>query len=254
MRQDPVHAVIAVKHLDRAKSRLADRLPPGDRSRLVLAMLSDTVTAAVAAGLSSVTVVTPDPEVAATVRGLGATVHPDPATGDAPRAADARNGRIDSTRPGTAPDSGLNAALIAGAAAVRELHGGVDLLALQADLPALRPEELSDMLATAPAGRAIVADHAGRGTAALLVRDAASPLEPLFGGESARRHIDSGAKDLAGDWPGLRLDVDTEADLDRAVALGVGPATAEILRTIGWPTPVHRDLIRKYAANHMCAG
>ncbi|WP_024806535.1 2-phospho-L-lactate guanylyltransferase [Nocardia sp. BMG51109] len=252
MRPDSVHAVIAVKNLDRAKSRLADRLPPGHRSRLVLAMLSDTVTAAAAAGLGSVTVVTPDPEVAATVRALGAAVHPDPVGSiDADHAP--TNGDPSCSEAGAA-DHGLNAALTAGAAALRDRHGAVDLLALQADLPALCPGELSDMLATAPAGRAIVADHSGRGTAALLVRDGRAPLAPLFGEESARRHIDSGAKDLTGDWPGLRLDVDTAADLHRAAELGVGPATAAVLRAIGWPEPVHRDLMRRYAANHMCAG
>ncbi|RDI49108.1 CofC family guanylyltransferase [Nocardia mexicana] len=256
MRPDAVHAVIAVKHLDRAKSRLADRLPPGQRSRLVLAMLSDTVTAAIAAGLGSVTVVTPDDEVATTVRGLGAAVHPDP-VGDADPGRQP-NGH-DGPTPHSAVDSpdipsdGLNAALTAAATAVRNRRGAVDLLALQADLPALCPGELADMLASAPPGRAIVADHAGHGTAALLVRDGLAPLDPLFGPDSARRHIASGAKDLEGDWPGLRLDVDTEDDLHRAAALGVGPATAAVLRAIGWPEPVHRKLTRRYAANHMCA-
>ncbi|MQY29678.1 2-phospho-L-lactate guanylyltransferase [Nocardia sp. RB56] len=224
---EAVHAVIAVKYLDHAKSRLADRLPPGDRSRLVLAMLSDTVTAAVAAGLASVTVVTPDPAVAAAVRPLGADTHPDPAV------------------PGD-PD-GLNTALAAVAAAVRDQHGPVNLLALQADLPALHPEELIDMLVTAPAqGRAVVVDHAGEGTTALLVRDGTAPLAPLFGARSAQRHIASGAKDLAGDWPGLRLDVDTAADLAAAAALGVGPATTAVLREIGWSPIVDEDVIRKY--------
>ncbi len=150
MRPDAVHAVIAVKNLERAKSRLAGELPPADRSRLVLAMLSDTVSATLAAGIGSVTVVTPDSRVAAAVRALGCVAHPDPAAG-----ADL-----------------LNSALADAAAAVRARHGAVDLLALQADLPALRPGELADALATAPAtGRALVADHTGQGTAALLVRD-----------------------------------------------------------------------------------
>ncbi|ATL69503.1 2-phospho-L-lactate guanylyltransferase [Nocardia terpenica] len=240
MRPDVVHAVIAVKNLDRAKSRLADRLPPAVRARLVLAMVSDTVSAAVTAGLGSVTVVTPDPDVADTVSALGAVVHPDPM--GAAVTADA------------AEADGLNAALADAAAAVRARHGAVDLLALQADLPALRADELAAMLTAAPAaGRAIVADHAGHGTAALLVRDGNAPLAPLFGADSARRHIASGAMDLVGDWPGLRLDVDTAADLERAIALGVGPATGALLADIGWPSPVHTDLTRRYASrSHVC--
>ncbi|MEU6830067.1 2-phospho-L-lactate guanylyltransferase [Nocardia beijingensis] len=223
MRPHAVHAVIAVKSLDRAKSRLADRLRPEHRARLVLAMLADTVTATAAVGeIVSVTVVTPDPAVADLARTLGAEVHPEP-----------RRQHAD----------GLNTALAATAAALRGAHGPIDLLALQADLPALRTEELSDMLAAAPRGlRSIVIDHEGSGTAALVVRDPVAALDPRFGPGSARSHIDAGAVDLAGDWPGLRLDVDTPADLDRAVALGAGNATRAVLHDIGWPGGVHEPV------------
>ncbi|MBF6226883.1 2-phospho-L-lactate guanylyltransferase [Nocardia abscessus] len=223
MRPHAVHAVIAVKSLDRAKSRLADRLRPEHRARLVLAMLADTVTATAAVGaVVSVTVVTPDPAVADLARTLGADVHPEP-----------RRPRAD----------GLNAALAATADALRGAHGPIDLLALQADLPALRPEELSDMLAAAPRGlRSIVVDHEGSGTAALVVRDPVAALDPRFGPGSARSHIDAGAVDLSGDWPGLRLDVDTADDLDRAVALGAGNATRAVLHDIGWPGGVHEPV------------
>ncbi|MBF6336116.1 2-phospho-L-lactate guanylyltransferase [Nocardia abscessus] len=223
MRPHAVHAVIAVKSLDRAKSRLADRLRPEHRARLVLAMLADTVSATAAVGeVVSVTVVTPDPAVAGLARTLGADVHPEPRL---PRA------------------DGLNAALATTADALRGAHGPIDLLALQADLPALRPEELSDMLAAAPRGlRSIVVDHEGSGTAALVVRDPVAALDPRFGPGSARSHIDAGAVDLSGDWPGLRLDVDTADDLDRAVALGAGNATRAVLHDIGWPGGVHEPV------------
>ncbi|MFI9409630.1 2-phospho-L-lactate guanylyltransferase [Nocardia gamkensis] len=223
MRPHAVHAVIAVKSLDQAKSRLADRLRPEHRARLVLAMLADTVTATAAvAEVVSVTVVTPDPEVADLARALGADVHPEPR---GPHAG------------------GLNTALAATAAALRGAHGPIDLLALQADLPALRPEELSDMLAAAPRGlRSIVVDHEGSGTAALVVRDPVAALDPRFGPGSARSHIEAGAVDLTGDWPGLRLDVDTAADLDRAVVLGAGNATRAVLHDIGWPGGVHEPV------------
>ncbi len=238
MRPDAVHAVIAVKNLDRAKSRLADRLPVADRSRLVLAMLSDTVAAVRDAGLGSVTVVTPDQRVAAAVRELGAVVHPDPAA-------------TPSTGTATEFGDGLNTALASAAAGVRERHGEVDLLALQADLPAVHAGELVAMLAAAPpTGRAVVVDHTGRGTAALLVRARGhSALMPRFGPDSARHHRESGAVELAGAWPGLRLDVDTADDLECAIELGVGPATAALLRDIGWPVGVHEKLIGRCAAS-----
>ncbi|AXK88371.1 2-phospho-L-lactate guanylyltransferase [Nocardia farcinica] len=224
MRPHAVHALIAVKRLDQAKSRLADRLRPEHRARLVLAMLADTMTATTSVpGIAAVTVVTPDAAVADLARSLGGHVHPEPAADSA--------------------DS-LNAALAAAAAGVRARHGGVDLLALQADLPALRPDELADVLATAPrGGRAIVTDHAGTGTAALLVRDGGE-LAPAFGPDSARRHIAAGAVDLPGEWPGLRRDVDTAADLERAVELGAGSSTRALLRDIGWSCRVHEPARR----------
>ncbi|WP_216894807.1 2-phospho-L-lactate guanylyltransferase [Nocardia alni] len=254
MRPDAVHAVIAVKSLERAKTRLAHELPPQARSRLVLAMLSDTVTAALAAGVGSVTVVTPDPEVSALVRVLGGAVHADPTHPDSDGFDSLDIALADGVAGVVAATDSLNLALADAAAAVRHRHGAVDLLALQADLPALRPGELRDMLTTAPAsGRALVADHTGQGTAALLVRADAAPLAPLFGPDSARRHVDSGAKDLAGEWPGLRLDVDTAEDLRAAVLLGVGSATAALLGDIGWPHRVHGDLTRRCDTGHMCA-
>ncbi|WP_433657090.1 2-phospho-L-lactate guanylyltransferase [Nocardia sp. CA-128927] len=225
MRPHAVHAVIAVKSLDQAKSRLADRLRPEHRARLVLAMLADTLTATAAVPeIVSVTVVTPDPAVADLALSMGAAVHPEPRTG------------------GHDP---LNSALADAAAGLRHRHGPVDLLALQADLPALRAEELTDVLTVAPRGlRSIVVDHAGTGTAALLVRDPIAALEPRFGPGSASKHIAAGAVDLTGDWPGLRLDVDTAEDLDLAIDLGAGCATSVALHDIGWPDRVHQPVRR----------
>lgn len=222
MRQHTVHAVIAVKSLDRAKSRLAGELSPPHRARLVLAMLSDTLRAADAvAAIGSVTVVTPDPAVAELARTRGAAVHPEPAD----------------RSPASGESDRLNAALAATADALRRRHGFIDLLALQADLPALRADELADMLAAAPAdARSLVVDHTGTGTAALLAR-AGTPLRPRFGPASAARHIADGAVELGGDWPGLRLDVDTVADLDRASALGAGADTRALLRAIDHRAP-----------------
>ncbi|MWB99417.1 2-phospho-L-lactate guanylyltransferase, partial [Agromyces sp. MMS17-SY077] len=48
-------------------------------------------------------------------------------------------------------------------------------------------------------------------------------------GRSAAAHAASGHVPLDGVWPTLRLDVDTPADLDAALALGAGPATCAAL-------------------------
>ncbi|MGW6701396.1 2-phospho-L-lactate guanylyltransferase [Nocardia sp. NPDC055049] len=213
-----VHAVMAVKHIGRAKSRLANVLSTEQRAQLVLAMFTDTAVAATAVPeLLSLTVVTPDPLVAARARELGAHVLDEPPAGADP----------------------LNTALAAGAAHVRDRHGPTALLALQADLPALRPSELADVLTVAVSARSVVIDHTGTGTAALLIRDTTAPLSPRFGADSARAHRDDGAVPLLGHWPGLRCDVDTPEDLDLVRTLGVGEFTTSTLREFGFSS--HRS-------------
>ncbi|KAF0835914.1 2-phospho-L-lactate guanylyltransferase [Nocardia caishijiensis] len=210
-----VHAVMAVKHRDLAKSRLSAALSADQRARLVLAMFADTVEAAAAvSAIGSLTVVTPDPLVATRARELGAHALAEP-----PAHADP-----------------LNTALTAAANDVRRRYGAVRLLALQADLPALRPAELADFLTVAPASRALVTDHTGTGTSALLAGAAPDPLAPRFGPDSARAHREHGAVAVLGHWPGLRCDVDTPDDLDTVQALGVGTATASALWEFGITT------------------
>ncbi|WP_072802179.1 2-phospho-L-lactate guanylyltransferase [Rhodococcoides yunnanense] len=212
------HVVIAVKDLATAKTRLADSFSETDRARLVVAMLQDTVRAAQAVeAVASITVVTPDPEVAEIAHRMGARVVADPSPDESLDSADRLN---------SAFSAAVTSALT---------EDGHDIIALQADLPALRTEELTQAYESArPAARSVVADHHGTGTAALILTAGTDDLTPLFGPASARRHRESGAHDLVGEWPGLRLDVDTLDDVRQAYSLGVGPATTEVLRSLGW--------------------
>ncbi|RVW11211.1 2-phospho-L-lactate guanylyltransferase [Prescottella agglutinans] len=224
------HVLIAVKELRLAKSRLAESLSAADRTDLVAAMLHDTLATLVGAGIgtgprSGITVVTPDPAVAAIANEYGVRHWPDPAP----------------THTGL---SGLNAALVAAEAGLDSAPDETDLVALQADLPALRADELLDALATARrAGRAIVVDHTGTGTAALFACGPGTTLDPRFGSDSAARHIASGAQALDGDWPGLRQDVDTIADLTAAARLGLGPTTLAVLERIACTSGVQGPLL-----------
>ncbi|TQF67156.1 2-phospho-L-lactate guanylyltransferase [Rhodococcus spelaei] len=216
------HVLIAVKDLDRAKSRLAPRLGPADRNALVLAMLRDTLAAARSApAVGEVTVITPDATVAEAAEAAGARWYRDPED------------------PG---GDGLNGVLRAAARVAASRVADGPLVALQGDLPCLAGTELSEALDRARSyPRAIVVDHHGTGTSALIVGDPSTEFDPRFGAGSARRHLDSGATALAGNWPGLRLDVDTAADLDAAAVLGPGPATAETLHRIGWQPGYRRS-------------
>ncbi|MFI2761558.1 2-phospho-L-lactate guanylyltransferase [Streptomyces echinatus] len=196
--------VIPLKPLTQAKSRLADTAGDGVRPGLALAFAQDTVGAALAcAAVSDVAVVTDDERAARELAALGARIVPD------------------------APRDGLNAALAHGAAVVREIRPGVPVAALNADLPALRPAELSRALTVAAEfPRAFLADAAELGTT-LLTAAGDRELRPAFGIDSRRRHRASGAAELLlKGVESVRQDVDTGDDLRTALTLGVGPYTA----------------------------
>jgi 2-phospho-L-lactate guanylyltransferase len=122
---------------------------------------------------------------------------------------------------------GLNNALAeaAGYAARRWPDDGIALLV--GDLPSLRAADLDAALSRAARhGVAFVADAEGVGTTLLTARPGFAP-HPRFGSGSAARHAEAAT---AVEAPaGLHRDVDTDADLVAAVALGVGPATAAVL-------------------------
>ena len=197
-------AVVPVKRLAVAKSRLSVYGDPV-RAELALAFACDVVTACLLCeAVARVVVVTDDPRATVVLQGLGARVVPD-----------ARGG-------------GLNPALSRGAEVVRAVLPGCNVVAVTADLPSLRPDELGAALAAAPiGGRAFVADSDGIGTT-LLTAAAGVALDPAFGPGSRVRHLGSGAVELnAGQ--ALRQDVDTPDDLGSALLLGVGRHTARAL-------------------------
>jgi 2-phospho-L-lactate guanylyltransferase len=190
--------------LARAKSRLADTAADGVRPGLALAFAQDTVAAALAApAVRDVAVVTDDALAGRELAALGARIVPDE------------------------PGGGLNAALAHAAAVVRAARPDGAVAALNADLPALRPLELSRVLdAAAEFPRAFLPDAAEIGTT-LLCATPGRELNPAFGPDSRARHRASGAVELAlASVDSVRQDVDTGGDLRAALALGVGRYTA----------------------------
>jgi 2-phospho-L-lactate guanylyltransferase len=195
--------LVPVKAWDRAKTRMVE---PTSLSRaltreLAGAFARDAIAAAAAADrVSRLYVVTDQPDFTAP----GVTVLPDEGAGD------------------------LNAALRAAALRVRAHHPGLGIAAMCADLPCLRAEDLGVALDEPAADRWFVADAAGSGTT-LLAASPEADLGPAFGVGSAARHESSGARAVRAAVESLRLDVDTTDDLRRAVTLGVGPHTADVV-------------------------
>ncbi|MEV7081317.1 2-phospho-L-lactate guanylyltransferase [Streptomyces sp. NPDC093516] len=196
--------VVPLKPLAQAKSRLADTADDGLRPDLALAFAQDTVAAVLACpAVRDVAVVTDDARAGRELAALGAAIIADE------------------------PGRGLNAALAHAAAIVRAARPASPVAALNADLPALRPRELSRVLeAAAEFPRAFLPDAAAIGTT-LLAAAPGRALHPAFGADSRARHRASGAAELTlTAVDSVRQDVDTGDDLRSALALGVGPHTA----------------------------
>lgn len=204
--------VIPVKVLAQAKSRLTG-IGGQRRSELALAMAADTIAAAVSAeAVSAVLVVTDDPAVTDIAAGLGALVLPD------------------------APAAGLNDALVYGAAYSESIWPERGRAGLAGDVPAARPEELTDALADAARlGVAFVPDADGTGTV-LYAAAPGSQFLPQFGPASRDRHLASGAAEIKS-GTGLRRDVDTMEDLRLAAEIGLGPRTRTLLGQLELPQP-----------------
>jgi 2-phospho-L-lactate/phosphoenolpyruvate guanylyltransferase len=213
-RHPKLWAVVPVKEIGRSKQRLSGALFSDEREQLVRAMLRDVLYALrSASGLGDVLVVTRDAEVGALARECGAEMLAERGDGD------------------------LNAALRQAAAHLIAV-GAPGLLVVPADVPAVHPDDISELArAHGPAPAVtLVADRRGVGTNAL----AASPpnLCPfLFGEDSFERHIE--AARAAGVEPtivsahGLRYDVDVQSDLDAIAMQSPGRETSDLLRRFG---------------------
>ena len=213
--------VVPLKDLDRAKSRM-DALPARLREALVVAMASDVRDALLACpAVRDVIIVTRDHRWR---RLLGAE-------------------RLRFVAD--LPTDSLNDALRRGAAVCRAARPGGAVAALTADLPALTAAELDDALERARAApTSFVPDACGDGTT-LFAAECGVPFRPAYGRGSRAGHRRAGALEVhAPDLPGLRQDVDTADDLDRARALGVGSHTGLLLRRdlAAWvPTPLSQS-------------
>ena len=196
-------ALVPVKALPEAKTRLAGQLPVERRMALAERLFVHVIDAILASDAVDVCgVVSPDPVVLAEAQALGATPI-------------AQHGR------------GLNPGLEEGRAWA-QAHGAQAVLVVLGDLPLLTPADVAGLVALAEAPGVVLApDRHGQGSNALLL--APPDLFPFhFGPHSALHHAAEAARRgiplrryLS---PGTAFDVDTPADLDAWLSRQALPA------------------------------
>jgi 2-phospho-L-lactate guanylyltransferase len=211
-----IAALVPVKRLDTAKSRLLPELPRADVERLTLAMLGDVLEPLLASPrLAAVAVVTEDTAVARAAEAAGA-------------------------RALLRPEPGLNAALDAGAAELAR-EGARAVLVVLGDVAGVTASDV-DALVTAleaqGARGAVLAPSRDGGTGALL-RAPYDAIPSRFGAQSAAAHRDA-ARTAGVPWreldlPGLAVDLDRAEDVTEFLRAGIGGArTRRLLRELGW--------------------
>lgn len=201
-------AIVPLRGLEDAKTRLRAELDPKERLELIVTMARRTLAATRDAnGVRGTVLVTADPAAAELAAEYGART-------------------VVQVLPG------LNAALRE-ARTTAVANGATAILVLPIDLPAITAGAIEEVLAAASdacrAGRPLVVgipDRHGTGTNALLVSPPTA-IDPAFGEGSFATHRAAAAAagaDFARLEGPLTLDVDTAADLLAAEAGGHGAA------------------------------
>src|SRR6266404_8923395 len=202
--------LVPVKNLENAKQRLASVLDQGTRTELAQAMLHDVLDAlAACCSNSEVSLVTSDPFALNLARTFSFQIIPD-ATNRSETDA------------------------IAMATQLCESRGVGSTLIIPADIPLIRPSEVTAVLQAAPEkGSVLVPAADGRGTNAIFRRPAA--LFPLrFGNDSFKPHLAAaratGKPCVVLQLPGIAVDVDNPEDVQKLLAHPGDTRTQSLLR------------------------
>jgi 2-phospho-L-lactate guanylyltransferase len=204
---DEVWAVVPVKRLSAAKSRLRDALGPATRIALSRAMLEDVLGAlGAASGLAGIRLVSADPEVAAIGRRHGAQTVMD------------------------REEAGTSAAATQGIAALPEGWGGVVIL--PADIPFVTAQEIERVLAALPLHGVVLAPAIRDGGTNLLAMRSAARIPLCFGEASFERHRAAAVEPAVMVLAGAGRDIDVEADLHAVTPRDAVTATTRLLRDL----------------------
>lgn len=186
-------AVVPVKALWEAKSRLGSALGPEERAELTLRMMEGVVSALREAGVENVCVVSPDCSVLEAAEGCGAAPLLQESRGLNPALEEARRWSLG--------------------------QGASGLLVLPADLPLLRARDVREILELAEGSEVVISpDETRSGTNALLMQPP-DAIPFAFGPGSFEAHLrlsrERGLSVALCERESLASDLDTTEDLAR---------------------------------------
>src|SRR6266404_3175659 len=211
--------LVPVKNLENAKQRLASLLDQDTRTELAQAMLHDVLDALSACcSYSEISLVTSDPFVLDLAQAFSFQVIPD-ATNRSETDA------------------------IEMATQLCESRGVESTLVIPADIPLIRPSEVTAVLQAAPEkGSVLVPAADGRGTNAIFRRPAS--LFPLrFGNDSFKPHLAAaratGKPCVVLQLPSIAVDVDNPEDLQQILAHPGETRTQSLIRRWTVQGPLH---------------
>jgi 2-phospho-L-lactate guanylyltransferase len=219
---DPAHvsgiwAILPVKRLDRAKSRLASMLEPSEREELAWAMFRDVLdTLNSVQGLGGTIVVTNDAKAADFARTCGAVTLPDPR------------------------DAGISAAVQCGLAwlSARNASGAI---VVPGDIPFATPREIAAVIDRLRIGTAVLVPAARDGGTNILAMSPPGAFPVAYGENSFVRHLaaarDGGIEAHVLLLDGAGHDIDVSSDLFIDACEGRAMRTRAHLKRLARPHP-----------------
>ena len=215
MADNQTWAVLPVKPLDEAKSRLDSVLSGKERHDLARTLLLHSLeTLKACDAIDHILVVSADPEALVLADQHGIETLPETRTG-------------------------LNQALVQARRHAMD-HGAQTLLVLASDLPLVATTDIDAIFAAGDASVVIAPDRRRQGTNALLLQPP-DAIAFAFGEGSFERHVDlalaAGAIAFEMSLPGLAFDLDLSEDWHDLRSLGWRPDAASGKRDRAWAPP-----------------
>ncbi len=203
-----IHVVIPFKGLKESKSRLADQISNTQRKQLVLAMLSDVISAVSSSKkVSNLVVITSDKLIEEIIPKNAILL-----LEEKPR--------------------GINQAIVEATEYSLEMNAEATLV-IPADLPLITPRDIEEIISMAKSERTVILSPSLNGGTNILYRCPPNVIEPKFGKNSFQAHVEETRKKNIEPKiyrsPRVILDLDKVEDIKKFVRYGTHTKTFDAI-------------------------